>query len=263
MRRSALFWGSVLLIIGISLLLDNLGLLGDINIWGLIWPLALIALGAWILWGNLLRRSSPSEQIKIPFEGAQQARLRVQHGAGRLRLSSGASHPDLLEGDFGGGLDIKKELRGDTLQVTLSLPGQFFPFFWFPGNSLDWSIRVNRDIPLSLVFETGAGETRLDLADLVVSEVSLTTGASSTILTLPANAGFTQVKVESGAASIDIRIPSGVAARIRSSGGLSSLSVDKERFPRVGNVYLSPDYDAAPNKVELSVQMGVGSLSIR
>ena len=84
MRRSAMLWGSILLIIGIALLLDNLGLLGDINIWGLIWPLALVALGAWILWGNLLHRSSRSEQINIPFEGAQQARLRVQHGAGRL-----------------------------------------------------------------------------------------------------------------------------------------------------------------------------------
>jgi hypothetical protein len=82
-------------------------------------------------------------------------------------------------------------------------------------------------------------------------------------LTLPENAGSTRVKIESGAASLEIQVPSGVAARIRSSGGLSSFSVDKDRFPRVGDIYQSPDFDVAQNKVELNVQMGVGSVSIK
>jgi hypothetical protein len=252
-----------LLILGIVLLLDNLGLLGDINIWGVIWPLALIALGVWILWGNFLRRSSPTEYASIPLEDIKQARILVQHGAGRLRLSSGANPAVLLEGEFGGGVEVNKQSQGDHLQVKLSLPGRIFPFVWFPGESLDWSLRVNREIPLALKFETGAGETQMDLSDLLVSELALSTGASSSSLTLPGNAGSTTVKIESGAASLDIRVPAGVAAKIRSSGGISSISVDRQRFPKAGDVYLSPDFDFAPNKVEINVQMGVGSVSIK
>jgi hypothetical protein len=110
--------------------------------------------------------------------------------------------------------------------------------------------------------ETGASETRLDLDDLQISELRLKTGASSTNVNLPAQAGFTRVMVESGAASVDIRIPQGVAARIRSRGGLSSLSLDRSRFPRTGDTYQSADYDTALNKVDIDVQMGVGSVTI-
>jgi hypothetical protein len=197
------------------------------------------------------------------LEGVKQARILVRHGAGRLRLSSGANPALLLEGEFGGGVEVDKQTRGDNLQVSLSLPGRIFPFDWFPGESLDWSLRLNQQVPLALKFETGAGETHMDLSDLLVSEIALSTGASSTSLTLPGNAGSTRVKIESGAASLDIRVPASVAAKIRSSGGMSSVSVDRERFPKVGDVYLSPDYDSTPNKVEISIQMGVGSVSIK
>jgi hypothetical protein len=68
--------------------------------------------------------------------------------------------------------------------------------------------------------------------------------------------------VSSGAASVNIRIPQGVAARIRWRGGLSSINVDPSRFPRFGDTYQSPDYDSAANKVDLDVEMGVGSVTV-
>ncbi len=79
---------------------------------------------------------------------------------------------------------------------------------------------------------------------------------------MPRAAGATTIKAQAGAASLTIEIPTGVAARIRTRMALGSTQVDTARFPRGGAGYESPDYSTAPNRVEIDVQGGVGSLRV-
>jgi hypothetical protein len=118
-------------------------------------------------------------------------------------------------------------------------------------------------VPLELELETGASTVEADLSALRLAAVHLKTGASSSKLTLPANAGTTRVEVEGGAASVLLRVPSGVAARILSQGGASSTNVDLKRFPRAAGGYESPDYDTAANKVDIRSTLGAGSVEVR
>lgn len=263
MRRNALFWGFILIAAGGLLLLDNLGII-NVNIWGIIWPLLLIAFGLSILWGIVFRASPEIEQVNIPLDGASRARVRVRHGAGRLRINSGTRPGELIEGSFGGGVEVSQRRTGDLLEVNMSMPSRIFafPFFSWPGSNLNWSLALASDTPLSLDLDMGANDARLDLSDINVSELRLKSGANSTNVILPANAGFTRADFETGVASVRIKIPSGVAARIRARGGLSSINVDRARFPRMGDVYQSADYDTATNKVEIDVETGVGSVEI-
>jgi len=268
MNKSTLFWGGILILAGILLLLNSLGIL-DVNMWSLIGPLFLIALGVWVLWGVIVGpRSIEAEEATIPLEGAGWARVRIRHGAGCLHVDAGAGAGELAAGTFGGGLDRRVRRDGDMLDVEMRVPSRSFPRFvtprmWGPGHTLDWSFGLNGEIPLSLDLETGASETRLDLADLRVTDLRLQTGASATDLTLPANARHTRVNIGSGAASVTIRVPSGVAARIRAKSGLAAITVDQSRFPRMGDTYLSPDYDTAPNRVDVNIETGVGSVDVR
>ena len=118
MRKSTLFWGGVLVLVGVLLLLNNLGIL-DIDVWGVAWPLFLIVLGAWTLWGVFFGRSSiETEEATIPLEGASQARIIVNHGAGRLYVDSAAAPSELLSGTFGGGLERRVKRDGNTLNVS-------------------------------------------------------------------------------------------------------------------------------------------------
>jgi len=267
MRRSTWFWGILLILIGVLLLLNNLGFL-NVNIWGLVGSALLVGLGLWILWGVVIGRPiTRTEAVTIPLEGARRAHLRVQHGAGRLRVGAGAGADELVTGTFGGGLDYRARRDGDALNVRMRVPdyrwSAALPWHWGQGGNLDWSFGLNGEIPLSLTFETGASDMQLDLTDLRVTELQLKTGASSTDVTLPANAGHTSVSFSGGAASAIIRVPSGVAARVRTSGGLADIKVDRNRFPRLGGIYQSEDYDAAPNKADIRVEMGVGSINVR
>lgn len=263
MRRNSFFWGGVLVIIGLALLLDNLGVFGSIEIWPVIGSLFLILFGVRILFGRALGSQPQMESASIPLDGATRARLRLQHGAGRLRVGSGAAAGALLEGEFGGGVSSQVSRRGDEIDVRLNHAVQFFPFFWEPGYTLDWKVRLNRELPLALDLEIGANEAVLELHDLKVSEIYLRSGANSTDITLPAAAGFTRTRISSGAASVKLQVPEGVAARIKSRGGLSSIDVDLRRFPGSAGNYQSPDYETAANKVDIEVEMGVGSVSVR
>jgi hypothetical protein len=267
MRKGNLFWAVILILAGTLLLLNSLGITA-INVWGIIWPSVLILLGAWTLWGVFFGgRALETEQATILLKGAAQARVRIKHGAGRLRVDGSVEADELLTGTFGGGLEQRVNRDGDTLDVELRMPPQTFspfnlPWMWGPGDTLDWSLNLNDDVPLTLQFDTGAGEARLDLGDLCVTDLKISTGASSTDLTLPANAGHTRARIDAGAASVTVHIPSGVAARIRAGGGLASVNVDRNRFPRQGGVYQSPDYETASNKVDLKIETGVGSINV-
>jgi len=268
MRRSTFIWAGILILAGLLLLLNNVGLIA-VDVWGLIWPLCLIAFGGSILWGVFFGRPSfEAEQVTIPLEGTARARVLVKHAAGRLRVDASATSGELMAGTFGRGLDHRERWDGDTLDVEMRVPGRAFPGFawpwmWGPGRTLDWTFGLNAEIPLSLEFETGAGEARLNLSDLHVTDLRLKTGASATDLTLPAHVRHTQVKIDAGAASVTVRVPIGVAARIRATGGLMSVNVDRNRFPREGNVYRSPDYETATNRVDVEIEAGVGSISMR
>lgn len=263
MRRSGLFWGIILLIIGLLLLFSNLGII-TIEIWSAIWAVLLIVVGLGILWSVLSGTDAQGHEVTIPLEGASSARIRVGHGAGRLRVEAGAAPDALVEGTFGGGLDYHVERKGDELDVEMSPPGTLTvlaPWNW-GRDGLGWLLRLNGDIPLSLAFETGASDARLDLSELRVTNLELETGASSLRVTLPARGGHTEARIEAGAASVSVHVPPEVAARVRLKGALASIEVDQARFPRTGRLYQSPDYGTAENRVDLEVEAGVGSLKV-
>jgi hypothetical protein len=259
-RRGNLFWGILLIVLAGLLLLKQMGwIVGDI--FGYFLPLLVIAFGSWLIIGYFARNHPiEGEQVSIPLEGAASAHLKLEHGAGRLLVDSGAGEGEILNGTFGNGLNFKSRLDGSRLEVKLRPSQQAWA--WWPGGSLDWEIHLNPEIPLSLKIDSGASASVLDLSDLKVTELDMDTGASSTDLTLPANAGATHVDIDTGASSLKVTIPPGVAASIRIKSGIASVKINP-RFPRLDNgLYQSPDYTTAANRVDMTVDTGVGSIEV-
>jgi hypothetical protein len=263
MNRSSIFWGFILILVGALFLLSNLGLL-PVDVWLVFWPLVLIAFGIWLLVGVLFgRRRQAGERAVVPLDGAAGGRIIINHGAGRLFVGGNAEPGSLVSGSFGGGVDYwTRRVEGD-LEVDLRLKDRNFPILWWPGDSFEWRVSLNQDVPLMLLVKTGASESQLNLAELQVKSLKVETGASSSTITLPRNAGYTKARIESGVASVKVFVPESAAARIRVSSGLSDVKVNRSRFASMGGMYQSPDYDTASNKIDIEIETGVGSVSIR
>lgn len=261
MRRNELFWGSLLVLLGVLFFLKSAGLLtGDVFGW--FWPLFLVALGAWILFGGFFfqTRYESAEKFSVPMQGAREGALSIEHGAGRIELQSGAGGGDFLTGMVGMGMNRSTNLNGEKLEVKINAGPSFIPFIGPEGGV--WQLRLNPDLPTTLKIESGASRLDLDLSELQVTYFSFEGGASKLNLTLPGHVVNAIVDIEAGAASIDMKVPEGAALRFRTKS-VGSLKIDESRFPLRGEgVYQSADYDSARYHVEVNVEGGATSLRV-
>jgi hypothetical protein len=255
----ALLWPLITVAIGVLLFVDLAGIaeIDSLRLLGQWWPLALIVLGAVVLLGAVWPRSRGVEEtLSIASGGAARGEVTLKFGAGRLEV--GAGRPGVLvDGTFDGG--VRRTEHGPGRVELESDLVQFFPGF---NPQQHWRIGLAPDLPIALRLEGGAARSELDLAELIVTSLVVKTGASDTRITLPRAAGLTEVRIEAGAAQVNVHVPDGVAARIRSQVGLGSTSVDEQRFPRTSDGWASAGYDTAEHRADIRVQGGVGSFRV-
>lgn len=261
MNRSQLFWGSVLLLVGGLMLAGEMGirLPNGNSLMSLFWPMLLIGLGVWVLASFYFRGELKSESISVDLQGAREADVRIDHGAGEFCLHSGASGSELLHGTFTGGLDSSESRDGDKLNVRMRPGSDFFPLppFGF-HDQRDWDVSFNPEIPIRLGMNMGANKSMVDLSGLNITDIKLKSGASETNLTLPAH-GRLNADFEVGAASLTIIVPEGMAVRARAEIGAGDFSMDRSRFPSNE----SPDFASAANAVDIHVKGGAASVRIK
>jgi hypothetical protein len=265
MRRNQLFWGIVLLLVGGLLLVNEMGikLPNGMALTELFWPVILIFGGIWVLFGVFFRGNLETENASIDLQGATTANLKIKHGAGELKIHSGANVNEFAHGSFAGGLDHKANRNGDRLEVRMRPARDVMDFpFLGPRSQLDWDVALNAEIPTALTLNVGANKSALDFHDMNITDLKLETGASDTRLTLPARGRF-RADLDLGAASLEVIVPDGLSARIRATIGAADLKIDQSRFPRSGSYYQSPDYESAVNAVDITIDAGAASIKVR
>jgi hypothetical protein len=201
--------------------------------------------------------TGPVESLALDLGPATSADIRIDFGAGRMWVGP-AAPGRLVEGTFGGG--AKYETAPDG-RVRLWQGEQFWNW-GLSGRNL-WQFGIAATVPLRLQVQTGASETQIDLLETQAREIELKVGAASTRVRLPRSAGLTRFRADVGAGSLDITVPDGVAARIRTAVALGSTNINQARFPVAPGGYESPGFEAAANRVELTLQGGMGSITVR
>lgn len=265
MRRNQLMWGVVLLLVGVLMLANSMGvrLPNGKSFMDLFWPLLLILMGGWVLFGIFFRGTLETENVSIDLQGASEASLKLNHGAGEFNLHSGAGTNEYLHAAITGGVEQKVNRSAGKLEVKMRPAYDFMSIpFIGPSNQLNWDVAINAGIPTSLRMNLGANKSVIDLRDLNITDLKLDTGASETNLTLPSKGRF-RADLDLGAASLTITIPDGLSARIKASLGAADMKVDESRFPRGGGYYQSPDYESAANAADITIDAGAASIKIR
>jgi len=287
-----LFLGIFLVFLGIVLLGKSTGwyeINFGVNLWQ-IWPLLIIFIGLSLLsrgrWSSFIitmvvtiiviaivgfmmffgtcpksgKISKNIEDISIKKEpGVNSALIRVETGAGRLKIDGGGQ--DLVSGEFKSdflALNIESEVEGDIQKITFRTTGSWRGI-GTPVNDLNLSI--NPDIPVEIELATGAVDMDIDLSEVTAKFVDINSGASSLELVMGDKVSSSIVKINSGASSIDITLPRTVGARLTIDAALTSKNLND--FKKLdSNIYESYNYDAVDKIIDIDLNVGASSINI-
>ncbi len=266
MRKNRYFWGILLVFIGLLFFIQSLGII-QFQVTNLFFPVMVIFIGSWMIMKALGKNvvSSPQE-LDIPAAQYSQANLEIRHGGGRLSLTGADGGSSLVKGTFSNGIVPRLEDRGSSVSLLLEPPGNWMDAvpFGTSDKGFEWNLELNPQIVYNLALKTGAGETRLDLRKLKISDIRLDTGASATKILLPEAAGTTNVSIHAGMASVEINVPENVVAQVKIQSGLSGIKVNQDRFSLGGDGrYISKDFETAENKIYINIEGGFGSFEVK
>jgi len=226
-----------------------------------------VALGVRLYVSGSWRTSQVTrENISQPLGAAKSADVTIAMGIGRLRIAELSEPSSLIAGEIaypdGNRVDRTFALSGDTATFTLrEQDSQRNNLIKYRNDDAIWDLGLSPATPLRLAIEAGVGQSTLDLSQLTVTELDLKTGVGTTTLTLPSE-GHLQAHIEGGVGNTTIRIPAGIAVRIALDAGIGGVEV-RGNYQRRGNRYISPDFDSAANRVDLTASSGIGAITIQ
>lgn len=295
LRRGGLVGPVILIFLGVVLLLNTMGVLAW-SVWDVIiriWPVLLIAWGLDLLigrrsiWGSLLvlvlivavlagalwlswartetGQILASEEIVQALGGATQSKVVIAPAVASLKIEALEESNSLIEGvvRLGSGERVARDfaIEKGSATFTLRSEGVPAPFFGWWGDERTWELGLNPEVPVELEVSLGAGQSYIDLTGLVVRGLDVSMGVGGTTITLPEE-GSVQAEIDGAIGETVVVIPQGMAARIHFSTALVSRDLP-DGYQGQDDLYASPGYESAENRVDLEVGLAIGRVAIR
>lgn len=296
-ESSGLIWPILLIAAGTILLLNTLGVLSWAvwnGIWRL-WPLALVFIGLELLFGRRSRVASyviaallvltiaglavswsvlpwtgggavNRQSISQPLSGATSADVQISLGLGDLTVGPLDNPGDMIaQGtiELAGNDRLERNYTVNDGVGLLTLANTGVNWNWFGGSvgPRTHTINLNPTIPMSLKVDGGVGDTRLNLADFNMRRLEVNSGVGKVEATLPA-VGTSDAFIHGGVGEVILNVPEGTGLRVHATQGLGSNNFPSS-YAHDGEVWTSPGYDSAANRINMEVTGGVGSLTVR
>jgi hypothetical protein len=223
----------ILIGIGVFFLLANLGIIAGI---GRLWPLILVVLGLWILFGRGTRAETKHERFTTPVEGAKSARVKLNLSIGETIINDKVDPTLLMDADINYLGEVHFATQGDaekfvSLGQTEGSWGAFMHpanWTWFgpgPARDLKWTVGLNPNVATDLDVNGGLGRSQLDLNNLNLTALEVTGGVGELIVTLPARSDHLEGRLQVGVGRLDINIPQGASANLRVKGGVGETNI--------------------------------------
>jgi len=133
---------------------------------------------------------------------------------------------------------------------------------------LDWRVRLNPAVPLSLDYTTQAAETSLDLRAFHLRALDVTSSTGPLRAYLPAPVTGYAVRWESSTALSELILPQGAAVELRLRAPLAS-SVQVEGLEQLGvdeegaSLWRSPAYDASEAAIIIDLASSGADVRVR
>jgi hypothetical protein len=266
------YWPLILIFIGLGKVWDsvqrsrNPNAPPGISIGATIGVLAFVVVLVFLLWhGRSFSRrhgfysGSKHTAQTVDLQGAKSAHAKLEMGAGELTINGGSSHALEADFNFTDRFDeprVDYSVAGGVGQMTISQESRSVHF----GNSRnDWNLRFNKEIPLELRVDMGAGQGNLHFRDVPLTRLDLNMGAGQVDVDLTGDRKTDlTADIEGGVGQANIRLPKNVGVIAHASGGIGSVEVHGLKHD--GESYTNDAYGKSPATIHLKVEGGIGQI---
>lgn len=192
-----------------------------------------------------------SDSVTFEFEG----------GAMELSLNDTSSYLIDANARTSAGeyvLERTKDEGQETLKLRLA--GKHIRFHRNMHNEV--AIKLHPNPVWNINMEFGAGKADLDFSRFNVSKLSVEAGAADIEVKLGDLSPLTIADIETGAASVNVKVPATVGCQIDYDAGLSSKKF--EGFTKTGeNTYQTENFSSAEKKILIRYEGGVSSVRVK
>jgi N-terminal domain of toast_rack, DUF2154/Domain of unknown function (DUF5668) len=197
----------------------------------------------------------------VERQGAKSVRVSLETSSGEFNISGGSGH--LLDADFN--YSNSYETPRVDYNVAESIGhlsiSQDDGSTHFGAQHNQWNLHFSNEVPLELKIEMGAGRGQLHLRGMPVTRLEMTMGAGQADLDLTGDRKNDLVAdLEGGVGQVTIRLPRKVGVVVRASGGIGAVEAHGLRHEN--GEYSNEAYGKTPNMIRLTVQGGVGQISL-
>ena len=122
-------------------------------------------------------------------------------------------------------------------------------------------IKLNPDIVWDLDIDAGAADIYLDLSPFIINELRIDGGATSIEIKLGNLSDNLDVKIETGVSSVLIKVPKEVACEVNTDSFL--VSKELPGFDKVSkSTYVSPNFSSSEQNITIEFNSGISSLRV-
>jgi len=206
-------------------------------------------------------------EVQVEKDRAKELELELNIGAGELNVESGAK--EWIEGtiDYNHKKlepEVSYKIKRDA-GVAVIEQGEKGLLDKIRIGEIDnhWNLRLNDEIPMDLVINSGASETKLDLKGLELQNLEVNAGVGDISIDLSGDwqESF-DASLDMGIGKSTIILPSDVGVKIEASKGIGESNL--VGFVSQGDgVYVNDAYEDADVVINLKTNLGVGEATFK
>lgn len=297
MKYKNLFWGIVLILLGVMYILKKLDVIwfswrDIVSLWPLLlvlWGISLLPLkslykllasllaiaamvliiyfnpgrwhSGWIWFGDVFQIEG--ESFKQSFhhdELSEFATLELDAVAGTFTIEKTT---DRLIYFSHRGADINyymnSALDDNSQRIKIGPENKENQYSHYPSQEVE--IKLNPETVWELEIDAGAAEVDLDLRPFIVSEIVINGGAAAIDLKIGDRSDNVNILIEAGVSTLVIEVPKEFACEINTDTFLSSNELSG--FDKVsGSTFVSPNFTTAEKNIFINFESAISSLKV-
>jgi hypothetical protein len=198
----------------------------------------------------------------IELDQSEIVHVNLHMGAGHMRVGAGTQK--LMRADFSYNIPSWKpyvHYTSSAGRADLSIEQPGGSRSHFGHTRYEWDVRLNRDVPLALNVNCGAGDADLDVGSLALRSVEVDMGVGRMNLDLRGHPKRDyDVRIRGGVGEVTVRLPQDVGVSAEAEGGIGEIKASG--LHKDGRHYSNEAYGHSKVAIHLDVKGGIGEIRL-